>query len=128
MVAVTLPWGIERDRYLGGSRAMQLEGQAGHAIHERAVLKKLKARTNGRGGRTLRQGQAGSSAKKERAGRGEGEPGPAPKDEGAPVARDDGLRWGNGRALEIGAWSFLGHWGLAICHSQPPVLRDAIRL
>lgn len=64
MVAVTLPWGIERDRYLGGSRAMQLEGQAGHAIHERAVLKKLKARTNGRGGRTLRQGQAGSSAKR----------------------------------------------------------------
>ena len=71
MVAVTLPWGIERDRYLGGSRAMQLEGQAGHAIHERAVLKKLKARTNGRDGRTLRQGQAGSSAKKERAGTGE---------------------------------------------------------
>ena len=71
MVAVTFPRGIERDRYLGGSRAMQLEGQAGHVFHERVVLKKLKARTNGRGGRTLRQGQAGSSAKKERAGRGE---------------------------------------------------------
>ena len=71
MVAVTFPRGVERDRYLGGRRAMQLEGQAGHAFHERVVLKKLKARTNGRGGRTLRQGQAGSSAKKERAGTGE---------------------------------------------------------
>ena len=62
---------IAEDRFYNKYRCIVITAKGQPDVATRLFLKKLKARTNGRGGRTLRQGQAGSSAKKERAGRGE---------------------------------------------------------